>query len=87
MIDKEEQQNSNGGTPLTTAIPTPWTLDAPEHMPHLRTKKNDKGFKVDFASAAIKRGTLPDTAHNKDHEQQKHLHQPPQSLPSKLKDQ
>src|SRR6266702_4264927 len=84
---EEEQQSSSGGTHSTTATQTPWTLGVHEHALHLWTRKNDRGYKVDFASAVTKRDTSPDTVPTKEPELQKLPHQTPQSSPSKLKDQ
>src|SRR6266571_1501774 len=74
-----EQQSSSGETLLPIATRTLWIPDALELAQPLRTKKNNKGFKADYASAAIKKGILQDTVQTKGPEQQKHRPPIPQS--------
>ena len=86
MNEEEEQQSSNGGTHSAIRTLMPWTSGALGHEPLSRTKKNDREFKADFASVAIKRDTSPDTVQTKEQEPWKHPHPTPLSLLSRQTD-
>src|SRR6266702_2618864 len=84
--EEEEQQNRNGETRLTIATQTPWAKGEPGHAPHSRTKKSDKGSKVDSASVATKKGISPDFVQTKQQESRKHPQAMHPSSPSRPKD-